>query len=153
MDSGHHWQDSWERVGWGGAGIYHVTSGPTCKCFRLSPPPSNLPAVSICLSVQFSHSVMSDSLQPHELQHARPPCPSPTSGVHSNSCPSSQRCYPAISSSVVPFFSCPQSLRRQQKKGRGWNSSGQGKKKESCPKSEEFGRVISISCCIFFLKK
>ena len=61
-------------------------------------------------SVQFSHSVMSDSLRPHELQHARPPCPSPTPGVHSNSCPSSWWCHPAISSSVVPFFSCSQSL-------------------------------------------
>ena len=61
-------------------------------------------------SVQFSHSVMSDSLWSHELQHARHPCPSPTPGVHSNSCPSSQWCHPAISSSVVPFSSCPQSL-------------------------------------------
>ena len=61
-------------------------------------------------SVQFSHSVASDSLWPHELQHARLPCPSPTPGVHSNSCPSSQWCHPAISSSVVPFSSCPQSL-------------------------------------------
>ena len=61
-------------------------------------------------SVQFSHSVVSDSLRPHESQHARPPCPSPTPGVHSNSCPSSQWCHPAISSSVVPFSSCPQSL-------------------------------------------
>ena len=54
-------------------------------------------------SVQFSRTVMSDSLRPHELQHARPPCPSPTPGVHSDSCPSSQWCHPAISSSVVPF--------------------------------------------------
>ena len=61
-------------------------------------------------SVQFSHSVVSESLQPHELQHARPPCPSPTPGVHSNSRPSSPWCHPAISSSVVPFSSCPQSL-------------------------------------------
>ena len=61
-------------------------------------------------SVQFSHSVVSDSLQPYESQHARPPCPSPTPGVHSDSCSSSQWCHPAISSSVVPFFSCPQSL-------------------------------------------
>ena len=59
---------------------------------------------------QFSRSVMSDSLQLHESQHARPPCPSPTPGVHSDSCPSSQWCHPAISSSVVPFSSCPQSL-------------------------------------------
>ena len=61
-------------------------------------------------SVQFSHSVVSNSLRPHELQHTRPPCPSPTSRVHLNSCPLSQWCYPAISSSVVPFSSCPQSL-------------------------------------------
>ena len=60
-------------------------------------------------SVQFSHLVVSDSLWPHESQHARPPCPSPTPGVHSDSRPSSQWCHPAISSSVVPF-SCPQSL-------------------------------------------
>ena len=62
---------------------------------------------------QFSRSVVSDSLRPHELQHARPPCPSPTPRVHSNSCPSSQGCHPAISSSVVPFSSCPQSLQHQ----------------------------------------
>jgi len=61
-------------------------------------------------SVQFSCSVMSDSLRPHELQHTRPPCPSSTPGVHSNSCPSSWWCHPAIWSSVVPFSSCPQSL-------------------------------------------
>ena len=61
-------------------------------------------------SVQFSHSVVSNSLRPHELQHFRPPCPSPSPGVHSNSRPSSQWCHPAISSSVVPFSSCPQSL-------------------------------------------
>ena len=61
-------------------------------------------------SVQFSRSVVSDSLWPHELQHARPPCPSPTPGVHSDSRPSSQWCHPAISSSVVPFSSRPQSL-------------------------------------------
>ena len=53
---------------------------------------------------------MSDSLRPHESQHARPPCPSPAAGVHSNSRPSSRWCHPAISSSVVPFSSCPQSL-------------------------------------------
>ena len=61
-------------------------------------------------SVQFSRSVVSDSLRPHESQHARPPCPSPSLGVHSDSCPSSQWCHPAISSSAVPFSSCPQSL-------------------------------------------
>ena len=61
-------------------------------------------------SVQSSHSVVSDSLWPHEPQHARPPCPSPSPGVHSDSCPSSQWCHPTISSSVIPFSSCPQSL-------------------------------------------
>ena len=61
-------------------------------------------------SVQFSRSVVSDSLRPHEPQHARPPCPSPTPGVHSDSRPSNQWCHPAISSSVFPFFSCPQFL-------------------------------------------
>ena len=61
-------------------------------------------------SVQFSRSVVSDSLRPHEPQLARPPCPSPSPGVHSNSCPLSQWCHPAISSSVVPFSSCPQSF-------------------------------------------
>ena len=63
-----------------------------------------------CSSVQFSCSLVSDSLRPHESQHARPPCPSATPGVHSNSHPSSRWCHPAISSSVVPFSSCPQSL-------------------------------------------
>ena len=58
-------------------------------------------------SVQFSLSVVSDSLQPHESQHARPPCPSPTPGVYSNSCPLSQWCHPAISSSVIPFLLLP----------------------------------------------
>ena len=61
-------------------------------------------------SVQFSCSVMSDSLWPHESQHARPPCPSPTPGVYSNSCPSSRWCHPAISFSVIPFSCCHQSL-------------------------------------------
>ena len=61
-------------------------------------------------SVQFSRSVMSNSLQPHELQHARPPCSSPTPGVHSDSHPLNQWCHPAISSSGVPFSSWPQSL-------------------------------------------
>ena len=61
-------------------------------------------------SVQFSLSVMSDSLRTHELQHTMPPCPSPTSGVHPNPCPLSWWCHPTISASVVPFSSCPQSF-------------------------------------------
>ena len=62
------------------------------------------------ISVQFSSSVVSDSLRPHELQHTRPPCPSPTPRVYPNSCPLSPWCHPAISSSIIPFSSCPQSL-------------------------------------------
>ena len=62
------------------------------------------------VSVQFSLSVVSNSLQPHEPQHARLPCPSPTPGVHPNPCPLSQWCHPTISSSVVPLSSCPQSF-------------------------------------------
>ena len=61
-------------------------------------------------SDQISRSVVSDSLRPHESQHARPPCPSPTPGVYPNSCPSSWWCHPAVSSCVIPFSSCPQSL-------------------------------------------
>ena len=66
--------------------------------------------ITVFSSVQFSRSVVSDSSRPHESQHTRPPCPSPTTGVHSNSCPSSRWSNPAISPSVVPFSSCPQSL-------------------------------------------
>ena len=84
---------------------------------RASPGLVHAPLIHSCdlrqlgtYSVQFSCLVMSDSLWPHELQHARPPCPSSTPGVYSNSCPLSQWCHPAISSSVVPFSSCPQSL-------------------------------------------
>ena len=61
-------------------------------------------------SVQLSHSGVSDSLRPHELQHARPPCPSPAPRVHPNPCPLCPWCHPTISSSVVPFSSCPQSF-------------------------------------------
>ena len=61
-------------------------------------------------SVQFNRSVMSSSLRPYESQHARPPCPSPTSRLYSNSCPLSWWCHPAVSSSVIPFSSCPQTL-------------------------------------------
>ena len=71
----------------------------------------NLKFISLTISsVQFSHSVMSDSLWPHILQYTRPPCPSPTPRVYSNSCPWSQWCHPTISSSIVPFSSCLQSF-------------------------------------------
>ena len=96
-----------EREPWCAA-VHRVTQSDmteqmtwTEPCVRFSP--SSNP-------IQFSHSVMSDSLGPYESQHARPPCPSPTPRVHSNSPPLSRWCHPAISSSVVPFSSCPQSL-------------------------------------------
>ena len=73
----------------------------------------NQHSVSVFSSAQFHCSVVPDSLWPHGLQHTRPPCPSPTPGVHSNSCPLSRWCHPAISSSVIPFFSCPQSFQHQ----------------------------------------
>ena len=71
---------------------------------------SSLFSLKAFSSVQFSHSVVSDSLWPHESQHARPPCPSSTPGVHSNSSPLNQWCHPTISSPVVPYFSCLQSF-------------------------------------------
>ena len=75
--------------------IHYMSTGYWCCCFS---------------SVQFSRSVVSNSLRPHESQHARPPFSSPSPGAHSDSRPSSPWCHPAISSSVVPFSSCPQSL-------------------------------------------
>ena len=91
-------------------------------------------------AIQFSRSVVSDSLQPHESQHARPPCPSATPGVHSDSRPSSQWCHPAISSSVIPFSSCPQSLPAS----------------ESFPMSQRFtwgGQSTGVSASASFLPK
>jgi len=91
-------------------------------------------------SDQISRSVVSDSLRPHESKHARPPCPSPTPGVHSDSRPSSQWYHPAISSSVVPFSSCPQSLPAS----------------ESFPRSQLFswgGQSTGVSALASFLPK
>ena len=76
----------------------------------VSVPEPSSPLFHLTSTVQFSRSVVSDSLRPRESQHTRPPCLSPTPRVYSNSCPSSWWCHPAISSSVVPFSSCPQSL-------------------------------------------
>ena len=88
------WQIDWR------AGVGAVAGeGKTILVLRKSPS-----------SVQFNRSVVSDSLQPHGLQHARPPCPSPTPGVHPNPCPSSRWCHPTISSSVIPFSASPQSF-------------------------------------------
>ena len=85
--------------------IAQILPPPLASLYFSAPSPS---------SVQFSYSVVSDSLRPHESQHARPPCPSPSPGVHSDSHPSSTWCHPAISSWVVPFSSCPQSLPASQ---------------------------------------
>ena len=76
--------------------------------FRISPSNEYSGLHPLLSSVQFSCSVVSNSLRPHKPQHTRPPCPSPTPGVHPNLCPSSRWCHPAISSSVVPFSSCPE---------------------------------------------
>src|SRR5574337_1208984 len=94
-------------------GLQHVRQRQASLSFTNSQSVLKLMSFELMMpsrSYQISHSVVSDSLQPHESQHARPPCPSPTPGVHSDSHPLSQRCHPAISSSVVPFSSCTQSL-------------------------------------------
>ena len=83
------------------------------------------------LSVQFSRSVVSDSLPPHGLQHSRPPCPSPTPGSYSNSCPSSRWCHPTISSSVVPFSSCLQSPIQNKKFKKKWWWGGEWSNSET----------------------
>jgi len=109
-----------------------TTSWPTIQWF--------LTKEKVIRSDQISRSVVSDSLRPHESQHAWPPCPSPTPGVYSDSHPSSQWCHPAISSSVVPFSSCPQSL----------PASG------SFPVSQLFtwgGQSIGVSALASFLPK
>ena len=95
---------------------------------------------NIFSSVQFSCSVVSDSLRPHQSQHTSPPCPSPSPGVHSDSHPSSCWCLPAISSSIFPFSSCPQSLPAS----------------ESFPMSQFFawgGQSIGVSALASFLPK
>ena len=102
----------WSPLGWTGwlslqsKGLSRVFSNTTLQQHR-SEALSFLYSFIAFSSVQFSRSVVSDSLRPHESQHTRPPCPSPSPGVHSNSRPSSQWCHPAISSSVIPFSTCP----------------------------------------------
>ena len=100
---------------WGvsGDGSAHmsISSAPS-STFSFSPfhIPSLISLVLTHSSVQFSCSVVSDSLRPHGLQYTRPPCPSPTPGVYTKSCPLSRWCHPTISSSIIPFSSCPQSF-------------------------------------------
>ena len=105
-------------------------------------------SVSHFSSVQFSRSVVSDSLRPRESLHAKPPCPSPTPVVYPNPCPSTQWCHPAISSSVIPFSSCPQSL---QASGSfpisqlfAWGSQGIGSFSFSISPSNEHPGLISL---------
>ena len=93
------WQSLTKSTGWENLGSIYLAQPYTEAPFNMT--------LSL---VQFSHSVVSDSLWPHEQQHTRPPCPSPTPGVYPNSCPSSRWCHPAFSSSVVPFSSCLQSF-------------------------------------------
>ena len=105
LNSQTHFQYSWESSPkpW-------INKSPLSLLYHKPKPPLLQRKKEKISSVQFSCSVMSDSLWPHELQHARPPCPSPTHGVYLNSCPSSWWCHPAISSSVIPLSSCSQSL-------------------------------------------
>ena len=93
------WQSLTKSTGWENLGSIYLAQPYTEAPFNMT--------LSL---VQFSHSVVSDSLWPHELQHTRPPCPSPTPRVHPNPRPLCQWCHPTISSSVVPFSSCPQSF-------------------------------------------
>ena len=121
---GKQWKQ-WQTLFWGG---FKITTDGDCgheikRCLLLgrkamTNPDSILKSrditwptkFSLVSSVRFGCSVMSDSLQPHGLQHARPPCPSPTPAVHSNSCPLSQWCHPTISPFVIRFSSCLQSF-------------------------------------------
>ena len=99
------------------------------------------------LEVQFSCSVVSDSLWPHEPQHARPPCPSPTPGVHPNLCPLSRWCHPTISSCVIPFSSCPQSFQHQGLFK--WVSSSHHG--EVCCLISKYLEIFQTSFCCWFL--
>ena len=111
------------------------------------------------MSDQFSCSVVSDSLRPHESQHARSPCLSPTPGVHSNSCPSNRWCHPAISSSVVPFSSCPPSLPASesfpvsQLFAWGGQSTGVSASASVLPMTTQDWSLLGWNCWIFLQSK
>ena len=100
-----HWASTWQSYTNSSRAYQPPSPSSTCLCGK-----HFCQDHSTGGSVQFSRSVMSDCLRPHEPQHARPPYPSPTPGVYPNSCPLSRWCHPTISSSVVPFSSCPQSF-------------------------------------------
>ena len=143
---GFHRQEYWRGLSFPLEGIFLTQASNPCLFYLLhwrvgSSPLSHLESPDHSISsVQFSRSVVPDSLRPFESRHARPPCPSPTPGVHSNSLPSSQWCHPAISSSVIPFYSCPQSLPAS----------------ESFPMSQLFpwgGQSIGVSGLASFLPK
>ena len=108
-------------------------------------------------SVQFSGSVVSDSLPPHGLWHARPPCPSPTPRAYSNSCPLSQWCHPSISSSVIPFSSCPQSFPASGSLSVSWlfTSGGQsiGASASVLPMNSQAWVSLGVTDLIFVLSK
>ena len=107
-----YWEMVKDREVWG-AGVCGVTESDRTEQLNnksVSREPTASAYLGACYTVQFSGSVVSDSLQPQESQHPRPPCPSQTPGVHSDSRPPSPWCHPAISSSVVPFSSCPESF-------------------------------------------
>ena len=90
--------------------LYFIFTSLHSSIWRVSKSYLSHRLIKMPSSVQFSHSVLSDSLQPYETKHAKPPCPSPTPRVHPNPCPFSRWCHPIISSSVIPFCSCPQSF-------------------------------------------
>ena len=114
------WDSPGKSTGVGCLCLLHESTDDPSKVFFISILMSSISfwyflrvSISVYITHLFfhvSHSVVSNSLRTHELQHSRPPCPSPTPGVHSNSCPSSRWYHPAISSSVIPFSSCPQYL-------------------------------------------
>ena len=99
-----------EEMAWGWPQGRDAKVTESCQHEDFALPSTNYRAGPFKLSVQFSRSVVSDSLQPHEPQHTSPPCSSPSPRVYPNSCPLSWWCHPTISSSVIPFSSCPQSF-------------------------------------------
>ena len=101
------WRDKWNKPNF--SSLFNSSQSPCTSQILIL-----IHILQIWFGFEFSRSIVSDSLQPHGLEHARPPCPSPTPRIYSNSCPLSQWCHPTISSSVVPFSSCLQSFPASQ---------------------------------------